>query len=142
MTAPSLPPIVLSIETAAAPEAVWSALTEPERIVEWFTEATALGAVGDAYRLDFGDGSAVEGVITLVEPGRRFAHTWTWSDVEPSHETLVTWSIEPIADGGTRVTLTHAGWAEAGADEAIRDDHEGYWSGYLDDLADLLGEGR
>jgi len=30
--------------------------------------------------------------------------------------------------------------AEAGADEALRDDHEAYWSGYLDDLRDLLAE--
>jgi hypothetical protein len=51
---------------------------------------------------------------------------------------VVSWSIEPLDEGGSRVTLTHAGWAEAGADEAIRDDHEAYWSGYLDDLAAIL----
>ncbi len=28
----------------------------------------------------------------------------------------------------------------ASADDAIRDDHEAYWSGYLDDLRDLLEE--
>ena len=136
--AESLPPIVLVIETAAAPPRVWAALTEPDRIAEWFTDASPLGDVGDPYRLDFGDGNVVSGEVRLVEPGRRFAHTWVWSDVEPFHETLVTWSIEPLADGGTRVTLTHEGWAEAGADEAIRDNHEGYWSGYLDDLAAIL----
>lgn len=142
MTASSLPPIVLAIETPAAPSDAWAALTEPDRVAEWFTDASPLGEVGDAYRLDFGDGSVVEGIVRLIEPGQRFAHTWIWSDVEPSHETLVTWSVEPNAEGGSRVTLTHGGWAEAGADEAIRDDHEGYWSGYLDDLADVLGGRR
>ena len=136
MAAP-LPPIILSIETPAAPDDAWAALTEPERIAEWFTDASPLRGVGDAYRLDFGDGSVVEGVVKLVEPKRRFAHTWRWTDPDPMPETVVTWSIEPIVSG-SRITLTHAGWAEAGADEATRDDHEAYWSGYLDDLEAIL----
>jgi len=133
-----LPPIVLTIETPATRDDAWAALTEPQQIAEWFTEASPLGDVGDVYRLDFGEGSIVEGVITLVEPGRRFAHTWVWTDAEPSPETLVTWSIEPSDTGGSRITLTHAGWAEAGVDMAIREDHEAYWSGYLEDLEAIL----
>ncbi len=134
-----LPPIVLTIQTPASPDVAWAALTEPEGIAEWFTDASPLGSVGDAYRLNFGDGSVVEGVLRLVEPGRSFAHTWVWAEVEPVQETLVTWSIEPV-EGGTRVTLTHDGWAEAGLDETARNDHEGYWTGYLEDLTDVLGE--
>lgn len=133
-----LPPIILTIETAAQPDVVWTTLTEPDRIAEWFTDASRLGGVGDVYRLDFGDGSVVEGVVTILEPGEQFGHTWRWADVDPSPETLVTWSVEPIAGGGTRITLTHAGWDEAGVDEATRDDHEAYWSGYLDDLEAIL----
>ena len=138
-TAEPLPPIILTIDTPATAAEAWAALTEPEQIAEWFTDASALGDVGDPYRLDFGDGSVVEGIVTLVEPGRRFAHTWVWADVEPRQETLVTWSVEPMAEGGARVTLTHGGWAEAGLDETARNDHDGYWSGYLDDLAGILG---
>jgi Uncharacterized conserved protein len=134
----ALPPIVLTVETPATPAEVWTALTEPARIVEWFTDASPLGAPGEPYRLDFGDGSVVDGVVMLVEPGRSFAHTWAWADVEPRQETLVSWVLEPISNGGCRVILTHGGWSEAGADEAVRDDHEAYWSGYLDDLAAIL----
>lgn len=134
-----LPPIVLTIHTPASPERVWATLTEPDRIADWFTEASPLGAVGDTYRLDFGDGSVVEGVIQRLDAGRAFAHTWVWLGVEPIQETTVTWTIEAV-DGGTRVVLTHDGWADAGLDEAARDDHESYWSGYLDDLSDVLAE--
>lgn len=137
--AESLPPIVLTLETPATPADAWAALTEPDRIAEWFTDASKLGGVGDPYRLDFGDGSVVEGVVTVVEPGRHFAHTWVWADVDPRQETLVTWSVEPTGAAGCRITLTHDGWAEAGLDEAARGDHEGYWTGYLDDLASILG---
>jgi uncharacterized protein YndB with AHSA1/START domain len=136
--ADTLPPIVLEIETPAAPARAWAALTEPDLVAEWFTDASPLGEIGAPYRLDFGDGSVVDGVVTLIEPGHRFAHTWAWADADPRHETMVTWSIEPLPDGGSRVTLVHDGWAEAGVDEASRDDHEGYWSGYLDDLVSIL----
>lgn len=134
----ALPPIVLEIETAASPAEAWAALTVPERIAEWFTDASPLGSVGTAYRLDFGDGSVVEGVVTELEPGRRFTHTWAWADAEPGQGTVVAWSIEPLASGGSRVKLVHDGWAEAGLDESTRDDHEGYWVGYLEDLAAVL----
>jgi uncharacterized protein YndB with AHSA1/START domain len=133
-----LPPIVLELESAASPDEAWAALTRPERIAEWFTDASPLGEVGTAYRLDFGDGSVVEGVVTELEPGRRFAHTWAWTDAEPGQETLVSWSVEALPDGRSRVTLVHDGWAEAGLDESARDDHEGYWVGYLEDLASAL----
>jgi uncharacterized protein YndB with AHSA1/START domain len=135
----TLPPIVLEIRTAASPAEAWAALTEPERIAEWFTDASPLADVGGPYRLDFGDGSVVEGVVTALEPGHRFAHSWAWADLEPRQETTVTWTVEPLPGGGARVQLVHDGWAEAGIDEAARDDHEGYWSGYLDDLSEILG---
>ena len=134
----SLAPIVIEIETAATPATAWAAVTDPDRIVDWFTDASPLGEVGSAYRLDFGDGSVVEGVVTALEPGHRFAYSWAWADAEPRQETLVTWSVEPLPGGGTRITLVHDGWAAAGLDEVARDDHEGYWVGYLDDLTAIL----
>ena len=137
----TLPPIVLEIETSAQPSEAWKALTEPARVAEWFTDASPVGKPGSPYRLDFGEGSVVEGVIVGVEPGRSFSYTWAWVDLEPRHDTVVTWRIEPLESRGSRVILVHEGWSQAGADEALRDDHEGYWSGYLDDLAAILAEG-
>jgi hypothetical protein len=92
------------------------------------------GASGP-YRLDQ---TAPSGIIVEMVPGRRLAYTWAWEDAEPRQETLVSWELEPQAGGGCRVTLRHEGWSAAGADEAARDDHAGYWQGYLDDLVDLL----
>ncbi|HEX7950191.1 MAG TPA: SRPBCC domain-containing protein [Candidatus Limnocylindrales bacterium] len=137
--ASTVAPIVLEIETQASPDGAWAALTVPERVAEWFTDASPLGAVGTAYRLDFGDGSVVDGVVTELEPGRRFAHTWAWADGEPDQGTRVSWSIQPLADSGSKITLVHDGWSEAGLDASTRDDHEGYWIGYLEDLAAVLG---
>jgi uncharacterized protein YndB with AHSA1/START domain len=131
-------PIRLVIRTAAPAEVAWAFVTDPERVEQWFTAASPIGAVGVPYVLDFGEGSVVQGAIVELEPGRRFAHRWAWLDAEPRQETLVTWMVRPLENGGSEIELRHEGWDEAGADDAIRDDHEAYWSGYLDDLRDLL----
>jgi uncharacterized protein YndB with AHSA1/START domain len=135
-------PIELAFETPAHADLVWTYLTEPGQVAEWFTDVVPVGAVGDPYRLDFGDGSIVEGVILELEPGRRFAYRWAWTDAEPAaaRPTRVEWRVEALPGGGSRVVLRHDGWSEAATDDAIRDDHEAYWSGYLDDLRDLLEE--
>jgi len=131
-------PIRLTIMTAAAPGTAWSAITDPARVAAWFTAASPVGQIGDPYVLDFGEGSVVHGTIVELDPGRRFAHRWAWLDADPRQETLVTWTVRPTEAGGSEIELVHDGWDEAGADDAIRDDHEAYWSGYLDDLRDLL----
>ena len=124
-----LAPIRLTIDAPVTPDVAWAYLVEPERIAEWFTDVSPLGGIGDPYRVDFGEGSVVDGRVMSVEDGRSFSHTWAWEDAGPGEETLVTWIVEPIADGGCRITLVHDGWASAGADEAMRDDHEAYWAG-------------
>src|SRR5262245_4348787 len=133
-------PITLSAATTGSPAATWAALTEPSLVIEWFTEASPVGPVGSPYRLDFGDGSVISGRIEALEPGRLLSYSWAWADTEPAEETVVTWTVEPLPDGGTRVTLEHAGWSEAGSNEATRDDHAGYWEGYLEDLVAVLDE--
>lgn len=133
-------PIELTAITTADPATVWRALTDPEMVAMWFTEAGDVGPIGAPYRLDFGDGSVIEGVIRALEPGHRLAYSWVWAGQEPRQETLVTWTSEPDPEGGTRITLIHSGWAEAGADEVARDDHLTYWEMYLDDLVTLLDD--
>lgn len=133
-----VPPIDLAIETAADVDAAWLAVTLPERMALWFTEATPLGEVGASYRLDFGEGSVVAGEVVALEPGRRFAYTWAWEGAGADAVTTVEWIVERLAGGGSRIRLVHSGWDPG--EEAARDDHEGYWAGYLDDLHDILAE--
>ena len=134
-----IPPIELVVETAADAETAWRTLTEPSLVNLWFTDASPLGGVGSRSRLDFGDGSVVAGEVLAVEPDRSFAYAWAWESAEQGEITRVTWTVE--ASGcGSRIRLVHDGWDEAGLDASARDDHEGYWTGYLDDLRDVLSE--
>ncbi len=134
-----VPPIEIVIESPAHPGEAWHAITDPDTVAQWLTTMAPLGEVGSTHELDFGEGSVVTGRILELEPGRRLVHGWAWEGVDASAPTIVTWSVEPLAGGGCRVRLLHAGWDEAGAGRAARDDHERYWTGYLDDLRDLLG---
>jgi uncharacterized protein YndB with AHSA1/START domain len=136
--------ILLELESAATPAAAWAALTEPALVAAWFTEATPVGAPGDPYRLDFGDGSIVEGIVVELEQGRSFAHTWRWADAAPRSDTTVRWTVVP-AGAGSRILLEHEGWRrdagpDSGSDAAARDDHEAYWADYLDALGELLDD--
>ena len=138
MPTSAIAPIRIVGETMAPPETVWAALTEPDQVARWFAEPTPIDeGEGAIYAIDFGDGNVIDGVIHELVAGRRLTYTWQWRGQEGG-PTLVTWDVEPGESEGTRITLTHDGWVEAGADEAIRDDHAGYWEGYLADLLDLL----
>lgn len=90
-------------------EAVWAALTVPERIADWFTEVDLDLRVGGHYRLRFAHSpeSDVEGQIVELEPLRRIAHTWP----HPQHpQSIVRYELEPDGDG-CRLTLTQTGLA-------------------------------
>ena len=133
----AIPPIALEVELPVEPSTAWRAITDPDRVIEWFTSASPVGPVGSVYRIDFGDGSVVAGQVTELVPDRRFAHRWHWDGADDAETTLVTWTISQ-SPGGSTIRLVHDGWAEAGLDESARDDQEGYWAGYLEDLRDLL----
>ena len=57
---------------------------------------------------------------------------------DPTRTTRVSWAVEPMSSGGSRIVLEHGGWADAGLTQADRHDHAGYWNTYLDNLRRLL----
>lgn len=89
-------------------EKIWAALTVPERLTDWFAEASLDRlAVGGTYQLYF-TGADYRSIarITALDPPRTVA--WTWSEVDGSKPSQVRWDLEPDGDG-TRLTLTHSG---------------------------------
>lgn len=90
------------------PGEVWSALTEAERLEEWFASDVELDPVpGGEGIFRWGDGEERQAVVEEVDPERRLAFTW--------EESRVVIELEPAEDG-TRLVVTEtlgSGWATA-----------------------------
>ncbi|MBS4100291.1 SRPBCC family protein [Tsukamurella paurometabola] len=94
--------ITLDQFVAAAPAAVWRALTEPELLRRWWAEGDIGAEVGHEFTLDMpGFGPQPCRVLESVAP-ERFVYTFT------SQWTLA-WTLRPEGRG-TRVFLEHSGF--------------------------------
>lgn len=84
-------------------EKVWAALTVPERIADWFTEADLELRIGGRYRLRFPQAEdSVDGRIVELDPPRLLAHTWPHAEHPGS---IVRYELERDGEG-CRLTLT------------------------------------
>ena len=98
-------------------EDVWRAVTEPERLEEWFANEVELDLrPGGSGTFRWGDGSVREATVEEVDPQRRFG--FRWRDTEGGErETLVELTLDDDPDG-TRLVVTEtpavsAEWASA-----------------------------
>jgi uncharacterized protein YndB with AHSA1/START domain len=93
-------------------EEVWQALTEPERLGEWFANDVELDLrPGGSGTFRWDDGSVRHAVVEEVEDGRRLA--FRWSD-EEGGESRVELELEQAPDG-TRLTVTETATADVQA---------------------------
>lgn len=120
----------------AAPDRVWTALTEADEHTAWHPSPFELEAeVGGTvrYRADHLD----DGTVLALDPGTRLAYTWGDDDLH--------WELAP-SGSGTRLTLTHvfddrlkaardgAGWhvcldrLQVAVDDAPSQDGDDRWS--------------
>ena len=96
--------IVRRQTTVAAPrEDVWQALTDPDRLREWFANDVELDAEpGGRGVFRWDDGSTRVATVEDADAERRFA--FRWSDPESGTVTAVELTLEDV-DEGTRVTV-------------------------------------
>jgi uncharacterized protein YndB with AHSA1/START domain len=113
---------------AAELDDVWAALTEPERLAEWFANEAELDAVpGGAGRFRWADGTEREAVVEEVEEGRLLILRW---GENADDESRVEIALDEVEDG-TRVSVTETALGPLA--------RLGEWSGALVLLALLVG---
>ena len=96
--------VTREIELESPPEEVWDALTDPERLEEWFANDVELDAEpGGEGVFRWDDGEVRHAVVEEVVPLERFAFTWDGS--------RVVIELEAVAVG-TRVTVVESPLAE------------------------------
>ncbi len=134
--------VYAAMDFDAPPERVFRALTDPAELAAWWGADDAYRSfdwqvdlrVGDTYRSrqrsatdPTAPETTVEGEYLVIDPPRLLVCTWrpSWEDVP---ETTIRYELTPTAAGGTRLVLTHTGFAgRAGACE----DHARGWTAVL-----------
>ena len=136
------PSLTLKRRLNAAPEKVYAAWTDPEKMSRWLgppdvisVRATCDVRTGGRYHITMvvpNDQHDVSGIYREVVPNEKLVFTWAWKST-PERESLVTVTFKP--DGtGTIMTLLH----EQFFDEAARDNHNKGWTAIIDRLGQLL----
>lgn len=104
-------PFVIEQTYNAPVEHVWDAITNNEKMKEWyFTLEDFKAEVG--FKFTFNGGSKEKTYthlceVTEVFPGKKLTHSWTY-DGYPG-ESFVTWELFDKGDNKTRLRLTHTG---------------------------------
>jgi uncharacterized protein YndB with AHSA1/START domain len=111
-------------------EAVWAALTRPERLVEWLAPGEIELRVGGAARLNFADsGIVIDSVVSAFEPKRLIEYAWSGPG-EPARP--LRWELEPVG-AAVRLGLT----LRVPASEDVARSAAG-WAAHLEMLAAAL----
>lgn len=151
---------VYRVYIKTTPQAIWDAITKPE-----WTERYGYGGhadydlrqrgkfrwlAGEAMRAQGSPEVAIEGEVVESDPPRKLVQTWRLTmDAETSGEpmTRVTYDIEEMKDGVTKLTLTHdltgapKHFALVGG-ELEKFGAGGGWAWVLSDLKTLLESGK
>jgi uncharacterized protein YndB with AHSA1/START domain len=100
--------VVREVVFDAPPDQVWDALTDPERLEEWFANDVEFDLDrGGVFR--WGDGEVRHAVVEEVEPERRLAIRW-WNPSAPE-ESEVIFTLDETEEG-TRLVVTETATTE------------------------------
>jgi len=123
----------------ASPAVIFKALTDEKELVKWMpSQATMDARVGGEYEFKYHwadrniDG-VVRGKILELIPNKKLSYTWDSQrsdNVGPRKDAKITWMLDELSDGRTRVTLIHSG-----IEKQFWQDTERGWSHYLGQLA-------
>lgn len=125
--------VTQSVDVDAPRERVWQLLTDPAELQRWWPDAAQLEPrIGGRIVLNFGPG-AVSGEVTRWEPPRALGFTWEASNM-PGVQLHVTFTVDDLGAGRSRVHVLHSGFAEAPAE--AREAVAGGWAHFLPRLAE------
>ncbi len=140
-----MPEVIRSIEIKAPPSTVWRWLATPEALRRWLSPNLEIDLrVGGSYRFS-NEGTWISGTVLEIVPEGGLVLSWMEEGGDWVHPArlLITLAATPA---GTRVTLTHDGFAGIGkpgwpdtvrAYERGADRHR-----ILERLAELVAAGR
>lgn len=95
--------VVLELMLDDHVEAVWAALTQPDKLLDWLAPGEIALSAGGPARLNFPEsGTVIDSTVTAIEPLRLLEYSWS-APGEPDRP--LRWALEPIG-AATHLTLT------------------------------------
>lgn len=133
------------VQIGASRETVWRAIVDPELTRQYVygtrLRTTLVPGSRYAYVAD-GEVEAVNGEVLACEPGRRLVLTWAahWDpEVEKDAPSRVSWELQDLGAGRTRLSVVHDRFAGRTATWASSKDA---WTFLLSSLKSLVETGR
>ncbi|HEU5090851.1 MAG TPA: SRPBCC family protein, partial [Roseiflexaceae bacterium] len=145
MTTDVKPRLVYQIIINAPQERVWDAITRPEFTSRYYYNSTLKTdlAVGSPFTYHMANGAPiVEGQVVASEPPNRLVHTYhsLWPPMNEDAPTRVTWELQPMSGGVTRVTVVHEDFQ--GETATYQGLQSGGWAWILSNMKTLLETGQ
>ncbi|NJM05517.1 metalloregulator ArsR/SmtB family transcription factor [Candidatus Gracilibacteria bacterium] len=145
MTIDSRPRLVYQIIIKAPQEQVWQAITTPEFTARYYYGSTLQTnlAVGSPFSYHMPDGSPIiEGEVLASEPPNRLVHSYhsLWPPMDEDAPTKVTWELEAMPEGVTKVTVIHEDFQ--GETATYKGLQSGGWTWILSNMKTLLETGE
>ena len=145
MTTDAKPRLVYQIIIKAPPERVWAAITTSEFTSRYYYGSTLQTdlTVGSPFTYHMPNGSPiVEGNVVASEPPNRLVHTYhsLWPPMNEDAPTRVTWELEAMPGGVTKVTVVHEDFH--GQTATYTGLQSGGWTWILSNMKTLLETGE
>ena len=145
MASDSKPKLVYQIIIKAPQERVWAAITTPEFTARYYYGSTLTTdlTVGSPFTYHMPNGAPiVEGAVLASEPPTRLVHSYHsfWPPMNEDAPTRVTWELESMPGGVTKVTVVHEDFQGQTATYAGL--QSGGWTWILSNMKTLLETGE
>jgi len=129
-----------TVELAAPPRTVWTALTTAEGLGAWFgNEATIDLRPGGLARMSWTGGFTAEMRVERVEEPAVFGFTWQIFGLpkDDPRRTYVEFTLEPVG-AGTRLRVVETGFAQLPQND-YRTGYDTHVQGWARELGELAG---
>lgn len=139
------PKLVYQIIINAPQERVWEAITKPEFTSRYYYDSTLKTdlTVGSPFTYFMSNGSPiVEGEVVASDPPNRLVHSYhsLWPPMNEDAPTKVTWELESMPGGVTKVTVVHGDFQ--GETATYKGLAGGGWAWILSNMKTVLETGE
>ncbi|WP_298418736.1 SRPBCC domain-containing protein [uncultured Kordia sp.] len=122
-------------------DVVWNAITTAEELSTWFIKTNFKAEKGFQYTFFPVEEKGCEAITGEIKSANPYTLVYTWEVADTNVETLVSWTLEKVAEG-TKLYLKHSGISNYTGETAIAmfESFNGGWDNCITNLEAHLKE--